>query len=112
MVDQILQIPSAFRLILALFEPKELNIALTIFGLSGAIANVTGLVIAGFFGFITANDQQAGWRWFFRVGLKSIDWRFAQLTIVSFFFADDGYRNCTFRRFRPYSHPSIRWETG
>ena len=85
MVDQILQIPSAFRLILALFEPKELNIALTIFGLSGAIANVTGLVIAGFFGFITANDQQAGWRWFFRVGLKSIDWRFAQLTIVSFF---------------------------
>lgn len=60
-------IPSAFRLILALFEPKELNIALTIFGLSGAIANVTGLVIAGFFGFITANDQQAGWRWFFRM---------------------------------------------
>ncbi|KIR79250.1 efflux protein EncT [Cryptococcus gattii EJB2] len=60
-------IPSAFRLILALFEPQELNLALTIFGLSGAIANVTGLVIAGFFGFITANDQQAGWRWFFRM---------------------------------------------
>lgn len=30
MVDQILQIPSAFRLILALFEPEELNFALTI----------------------------------------------------------------------------------
>ncbi|KAE8543003.1 hypothetical protein D1P53_000490 [Cryptococcus gattii VGV] len=60
-------IPSAFRLILALFEPQELNLALTIFGLSGAIANVTGLVIAGFFGFITANGQQAGWRWFFRM---------------------------------------------
>lgn len=73
MVDQILQIPSAFRLILALFEPEELNFALTIFGLSGAIANVTGLVIAGFFGFIAANDQQAGWRWFFRVRPKSVN---------------------------------------
>lgn len=75
MADQIFQIPSAFRLILALFEPQELNLALTIFGLSGAIANVTGLVIAGFFGFITANGQQAGWRWFFRVCPKFVNKR-------------------------------------
>ena len=59
-------IPSAFRLILAVFEPSELQVALTIFGLSGALANVTGLVLAGFFGFITAGGQLAAWRWFFR----------------------------------------------
>lgn len=51
------QIPSAFRLILAIFEPAELQVALTLFGLSGALANVTGLVLAGFFGFIKADGQ-------------------------------------------------------
>ncbi|WVN87505.1 uncharacterized protein L203_102687 [Cryptococcus depauperatus CBS 7841] len=60
-------IPSAFRLILAIFEPKELSVALTLFGLSGALANATGLIIAGLFGFITAGGQQADWRWFFRM---------------------------------------------
>ena len=59
-------IPSAFRLILAIFEPQELRLALTLFGLSGALANVTGLLIAGFFGFITAGGQMSAWRWFFR----------------------------------------------
>ena len=33
---------------------------------SGALANVTGLVLAGFFGFIKADGQLAAWRWFFR----------------------------------------------
>ncbi|KAL7422343.1 hypothetical protein Q5752_002989 [Cryptotrichosporon argae] len=60
-------IPSAFRLILAIFEPDELSVALTLFGLSGALANVTGLVIGGFFGFITAGGQMSAWRWFFRM---------------------------------------------
>jgi hypothetical protein len=46
-VPDIPQIPSAFRLILAVFEPEELQVALTLFGLSGALANVMGLVIAG-----------------------------------------------------------------
>jgi hypothetical protein len=44
-------------LILAIFEPAELQVALTLFGLSGALANVTGLVLAGFFGFIKADGQ-------------------------------------------------------
>ncbi|WVR09448.1 hypothetical protein IAU60_006515 [Kwoniella sp. DSM 27419] len=60
-------IPAAFRLILAIFEPSELSMALTLFGLSGAIANVTGLIIAGLFGFVTAGGQMAAWRWFFRM---------------------------------------------
>ncbi|WVQ64086.1 uncharacterized protein L199_002245 [Kwoniella botswanensis] len=60
-------IPSAFRLIVSIFEPEELNVAFTIFGLSAAIANGTGLIIAGLFGFITAGGQQSAWRWFFRM---------------------------------------------
>nr|XP_019047879.1 hypothetical protein I302_04499 [Kwoniella bestiolae CBS 10118]OCF26809.1 hypothetical protein I302_04499 [Kwoniella bestiolae CBS 10118] len=60
-------IPSAFRLILTIFEPSELHLALTLFGLSGAIANGTGLIIAGLFGFITAQGQMGPWRWFFRM---------------------------------------------
>ena len=36
------QIPAAFRLIPAVFEPEELQVALMLFGLSGAIANITG----------------------------------------------------------------------
>ncbi|WRT65217.1 uncharacterized protein IL334_002160 [Kwoniella shivajii] len=76
-------IPSAFRLILAIFEPAELNVALTIFGLSGAIANVTGLVLAGFFGFITAGGQQAAWRWFFRmIAIVCVPFAFAAITLV------------------------------
>ncbi|WWC58985.1 uncharacterized protein I303_101531 [Kwoniella dejecticola CBS 10117] len=76
-------IPSAFRLILAIFEPSELNVALTLFGLSGAIANVTGLVLAGFFGFITAGGQQAAWRYFFRlITIISVPFAFAAITLV------------------------------
>ncbi|WVW79156.1 hypothetical protein I302_101122 [Kwoniella bestiolae CBS 10118] len=60
-------IPSAFRLIVSIFEPEELNVALTIFGLSAPVANGTGLIIAGLFGFITEGGQMAAWRWFFRM---------------------------------------------
>ena len=100
-----LQIPAAFRLILAIFEPKELQVALTLFGeplsgnyegqrsradhlsgLSGAIANVTGLVISGFFGFITAGGQMAAWRWFFR---------FITIVIAPFAFAASVYTPAT-----------------
>jgi len=77
------QIPSAFRLILAIFEPAELQVALTLFGLSGALANVTGLVIAGFFGFITAGGQQAAWRWFFRmITIVIVPFAFASFVLV------------------------------
>ncbi|ORY35678.1 major facilitator superfamily domain-containing protein [Naematelia encephala] len=76
-------IPSAFRLILAIFEPEELQVALTIFGLSGALANVTGLLIGGFFGFITAGGQMAGWRWFFRfITIVIVPFSFAAFTMV------------------------------
>ncbi|OCF37121.1 efflux protein EncT [Kwoniella heveanensis BCC8398] len=76
-------IPSAFRLISAIFEPSELNLALTLFGLSGAIANGTGLVLAGFFGFITAGCQHAAWRWFFRmVAIVCTPFAFAAITLV------------------------------
>ncbi|WWD19231.1 hypothetical protein CI109_103689 [Kwoniella shandongensis] len=76
-------IPSAFRLILAIFEPEELHVALTLFGLSGALANVTGLVLAGFFGFITAGGQQAAWRWFFRmITIIIVPFAFAAITLV------------------------------
>ncbi|WVQ82158.1 hypothetical protein IAT38_004286 [Cryptococcus sp. DSM 104549] len=58
--------PSSYRLILAIFEPHELHKALTIFGISGAVANASGMIFAGFLGFITAGGQQAAWRWLFR----------------------------------------------
>ncbi|KAK8854629.1 hypothetical protein IAR55_003368 [Kwoniella newhampshirensis] len=76
-------IPSAFRLILAIFEPEELSLALTLFGLSGALANITGLVLAGFFGFITADGQNAAWRWFFRmITIIIVPFAFAAITLV------------------------------
>ncbi|WWC91459.1 uncharacterized protein L201_006405 [Kwoniella dendrophila CBS 6074] len=76
-------IPSAFRLILTIFEPEELHVALTMFGLSGAIANATGLVIAGLFGFITAEGQQAAWRWFFRmIAVICIPFAFSALILI------------------------------
>lgn len=49
-----------------MFEPKEVQIALSLFGLSGAIANAMGLLIGGAFGEITSSGQGADWRWFFR----------------------------------------------
>ncbi|WWC67475.1 uncharacterized protein I206_101383 [Kwoniella pini CBS 10737] len=76
-------IPSAFRLILAIFEPSELNVALTLFGLSGALANVTGLVLGGIIGFITAHGQNEAYRWFFRViAIICLPFAFAAITLV------------------------------
>jgi len=40
--------------------------ALALFGLSGALANATGLLIGGVFGLISSEGQMSGWRWFFR----------------------------------------------
>ncbi|WWC73342.1 uncharacterized protein I206_107309 [Kwoniella pini CBS 10737] len=74
-------IPSAFRLILTIFEPEELHVALTLFGLSGAIANGTGLIIAGLFGFITAGGQLAAWRFFFRM-ITAICIPFALIALI------------------------------
>ena len=60
-------IPSAFRLIVALFEPHELKKAFTIYGMAGALANVTGVIIAGFVEYIPTHGQGEAWRWFFRI---------------------------------------------
>jgi MFS family permease len=59
-------VPSAFRLIVAIFEPHELGRAFTLYGMSGALGNVLGLELAGVFSLIPGQGQMAAWRWFFR----------------------------------------------
>ena len=60
-------IPASYRLIVAVFEPQELGLAFTLFGMSGALANVTGLIVAGFVSYIPTHGQGEAWRWFFRI---------------------------------------------
>ncbi|ORX38296.1 major facilitator superfamily domain-containing protein [Kockovaella imperatae] len=60
-------IPASYRLIVAVFEPHELGKAFTLFGMSGALANVTGILVAGFIEYIPTHGQGAPWRWFFRL---------------------------------------------
>ena len=50
-----------------MFEPHELGKAFTLFGMSGALANVTGIIVAGFVEYIPTHGQGAPWRWFFRI---------------------------------------------
>ena len=45
-------IPASFRLIVAVFEPHELGKAFTIYSSVGAIANSTGVIVAGFIEYI------------------------------------------------------------
>ncbi|ODN81015.1 hypothetical protein L202_03116 [Cryptococcus amylolentus CBS 6039] len=59
-------IPSAYRLIVAVFEPHELNLALTMFMMSGPIAICSAMILAGVFELVKVHNQLAGWRWFFR----------------------------------------------
>lgn len=62
-------IPASYRLIVHLFPQDQLGKAFTLFGMSGAISNVTGTVVAGLIEFIP-NDgpvQMQSWRWFFRL---------------------------------------------
>ncbi|ODO11041.1 hypothetical protein I350_01643 [Cryptococcus amylolentus CBS 6273] len=75
-------VPSSFRLIVAIFEPHELHRAFTIYGVSGALANCTGNLIAGAIMLIPSEGQGEPWRWFFRllaaivlpVGAGSVFW--------------------------------------
>lgn len=60
-------IPSSYRLIVYVFETKELELAFTLYGVSGAIANVAGIVVAGFVAYIPQGGQMQDWRWFFRI---------------------------------------------
>jgi len=45
-------IPASFRLIVAVFEPHELGKAFTVYSSVGAIANSTGVIVAGFIEYI------------------------------------------------------------
>ncbi|WWC90585.1 uncharacterized protein L201_005521 [Kwoniella dendrophila CBS 6074] len=60
-------VPSSFRLIVAIFEPKELNKAFSIYGISGALAAVSGNLLAGIIQLIPSHGQAIAWRWFFRL---------------------------------------------
>ncbi|WOO78849.1 putative MFS-type transporterc [Vanrija pseudolonga] len=60
-------IPASYRLIVFVFEPHEHGRAFTLYGISGAIANVTGILIAGVIDLIPGGGQMTNWRWFFRV---------------------------------------------
>lgn len=60
-------IPAGYRLIVSIFEPKELGKALALYGMSGGLANVLGNIGAGAIDMIPATGQMVGWRWFFRI---------------------------------------------
>ncbi|WOO85314.1 putative MFS-type transporterc [Vanrija pseudolonga] len=60
-------IPASYRLIVFVFEPHEQPRAFTLYGISGAIANVTGIIIAGVINLIPGGGQMRSWRWFFRI---------------------------------------------
>ena len=76
-------IPAAYRLIVAVFEPHELGKALTIYGMSGALANVTGVLVAGFVEYIPTHGQGEAWRWFFRIlAILIVPFALASLTFI------------------------------
>lgn len=62
-------IPASYRLIVHVFPKEQLGVAFTIYGMAGAISNVTGTVVAGFIEFIPGGHgvQMQSWRWFFRL---------------------------------------------
>lgn len=62
-------IPASYRLIAYVFhdDEAERSLALTLFGTSGTIANVTGTLVAGVIELVTADGQLSAWRWFFRL---------------------------------------------
>lgn len=60
-------IPASYRLIVYVFPPEELGKAFTLYGMSGAISNVTGTLVAGFIEYIPNGGQMSAWRWFFRI---------------------------------------------
>lgn len=47
-------VPSAYRLITHVFEPQELAYAFTVYGISGSLASVSGMIVAGFIGYIVS----------------------------------------------------------
>jgi MFS family permease len=60
-------VPSAYRLIGSIFPPEERSRAYTLYGMSGSIANVSGVILAGVISLIKMEGQGRSWRWFFRI---------------------------------------------
>ncbi|BEI80665.1 hypothetical protein CcaverHIS002_0111940 [Cutaneotrichosporon cavernicola] len=60
-------IPSSYRLIAHVFAPHELAKAYTLYGMTGGISNVMGVILAGFIEYIPNGGQMIAWRWFFRI---------------------------------------------
>ncbi|CAK9784302.1 MFS general substrate transporter [Cutaneotrichosporon oleaginosum] len=60
-------IPASYRLIAHVFEPHELGKAYTLYGMTGGISNVMGVILAGFIEYIPGGGQMSAWRWFFRI---------------------------------------------
>ena len=60
-------IPASYRLITSSFHGKQLQTALVLYGVSGAVATVTGQLVAGVIDLIPGQGQMIAWRWFFRV---------------------------------------------
>lgn len=60
-------VPASFRLITLVFDKHELNQAFTLFGASGSLANVSGILVAGVVQLIPGQGQMIAWRWFFRI---------------------------------------------
>lgn len=75
-------VPAAYRLIVYVFDPSELAMAFTIYGLSGTMGTLCGTIVAGLVEFIppSTGQQMHSWRWFFRIVAIMI----IPLAVVSF----------------------------
>lgn len=60
-------VPASYRLIAHVFEPHELGKAFTLYGMSGSLSSVLGVLVGGLVEFIPNQGQMIAWRWFFRI---------------------------------------------
>jgi MFS family permease len=60
-------VPSAYRLIGSIFPPEQRGRAYTLYTMTGSIANVCGVILAGVISLIKTEGQMRNWRWFFRI---------------------------------------------
>ncbi|KAL1409332.1 hypothetical protein Q8F55_003314 [Vanrija albida] len=63
-------VPASYRLIVHVFEARELALAFTIYGVSGTLGNMAGTIVGGIIEYIPdfrLGEQMHSWRWFFRL---------------------------------------------
>ncbi|WOO79952.1 Efflux pump terJ [Vanrija pseudolonga] len=62
-------VPASYRLIVYVFEPSELALAFTVYGVSGTMGNMWGTIFAGFIEYIphSVGTQMQSCRWYFRI---------------------------------------------